>query len=231
MDFISLVVSFNLGLLSTPHCLAMCGGIITALSLHGGKTLATGRQAYTFPILYNGGRILSYIMAGAIAGTAGRHVVNAVMPAAGHNVLKIMAAVMLILIGLHLCQWLPGMRRMEVLGMKFWRLLQPLAVRSRQLKGMRGALLAGMVWGWLPCGLVYSVLLWSLASGGGWSGATLMLAFGLGTLPGMTTAGFLGQEIFALLQRRPFRIGGGLLLILLGVIFLQVDPVHQYHHH
>jgi len=231
MDVINLVISFNLGLLSTPHCLAMCGGIITALSMSGAGV--NGNKAgnkTSLVIAYNLGRITSYTIAGAVAGLAGRQVVYALMPASGHNVLRIIAAGMLVLIGLHLCGWLPGLRTIESLGMKLWGWLQPLARRFRTVSGIRGALLTGVIWGWLPCGLVYSVLLWSLSSGDALSGALLLLVFGVGTLPGMVTAGFLGNEISSLLKRPALRTAGGLIIIILGTLSLLLNPQHHHIH-
>ncbi|MGH8120900.1 MAG: sulfite exporter TauE/SafE family protein, partial [Gammaproteobacteria bacterium] len=183
MDVINLVISFNLGLLSTPHCLAMCGGIITALSMAGAGANGNQARSGTIPIpVYNLGRITSYTIAGSIAGFAAGRIAFGRMPSSGHNFLRIVAAVMLVLIGLHLCGWLSGSRLLESLGMKLWGLLQP-ARRVRTVPGLTGALLAGVIWGWLPCGLVYSLLLWSLSSGAALSGALLLFVFGLGTLP------------------------------------------------
>jgi sulfite exporter TauE/SafE len=231
MDVINLVISFNLGLLSTPHCLAMCGGIITALSMAGpGSREAGASSRYSLVIAYNVGRIASYAVAGAIAGLAGKQIVFAIMPASAHNILRIIAAAILVLIGLNISGWLPGLGLAESWGMKFWGLIQPLARHFKNVSGISGALITGAIWGWLPCGLVYSVLLWSLSSGDAFSGALLLLVFGLGTLPGMLTAGFLGNELVRLLKRPALRKAGGLIIIIFGIISFLLPPPHHYSH-
>jgi len=229
MDAVNFLISFNLGLLSTPHCLAMCGGIITALSMVGaGANGSQARRRIGLVITYNLGRITSYTIAGAIVGLAGKQIAFAIMPSAGHFLLKVMAAAILVLIGLHLCGWLPGFRLLESLGIKFWRLIQPLARHFSTVSGLSGALITGAVWGWLPCGLVYSVLLWSLSSGDALSGALLLFVFGLGTLPGMVTTGFLGIELSGLLKRPAVRTAGGLIIIVVGMLSLLLHPAHSH---
>jgi len=231
MDIINLVISFNLGLLSTPHCLAMCGGIITALTMTGtGVGKAGAGSRYSLVIAYNLGRITSYAVAGALAGLAGKQVAFAIMPASGHTILRIMAASVLVMIGLHISGWLPGLRLVESWGMKFWGLVQPLARHFRDVSGISGALVTGAIWGWLPCGLVYSVLLWSLSSGDALSGALLLFVFGLGTLPGMMTAGFLGNELSRLLKRPTVRKAGGLIIIIFGILTLLLPGLHHHSH-
>ena len=117
MDFFQFVIAFNLGLFSTLHCLGMCGGIIGALSLgveqKESHTLS-GRIKYS--VAYNTGRITSYTIAGAISGFAGQHIAISIMPESGHRVLQYLAGVILIIIGLHIANWLPRLGKIESIG-------------------------------------------------------------------------------------------------------------------
>lgn len=230
MEIVNLVIAFNLGLFSTLHCLGMCGGIIGALSAGiRQKEGGGGIERVKFSVAYNGGRIFSYTLAGAIAGFAGQQVVSGLMPASGHLVLQWLAAVILVLIGLHLTGWLPKLRWIESLGLSLWRHLQPLGRRFLPVTNLKRALVIGMIWGWLPCALVYSVLLWSLSGGSAWGGAALMFVFGLGTLPAMVTAGVMGSSFLDLMKPRAVRVWAGIIIILFGVASLFFHGAHDHH--
>ena len=102
---------------------------------------------------------------------------------------KLFAAAFMIALGLYLADWWRGLALLEKLGMKLWRHIQPLAQRLFPIDNPPQAFLLGLLWGWLPCGLVYSVVAWSLTAGSALDGAKLMLGFGLGTLPALLIAG------------------------------------------
>jgi len=232
MEIINPLIAFNLGLFSTLHCLGMCGGIIGALSLGTPANTGSypvGRTGLVFA--YNIGRVFSYTLAGAITGFIGDQLVTVVMPDSGHRTLQFIAAVILVLIGLHLAGWLPKLRLIEASGVKLWQLIQPAGRHFFPVNSVNKALMIGMIWGWLPCALVYSVLLWSLASGSAWTGALLMFAFGLGTMPGMMTAGLMGNRLLDVLKQKIFRTWAGAIIILFGVAspFLYTAP-HEHDH-
>jgi sulfite exporter TauE/SafE len=129
---------------------------------------------------YNLGRIASY----AIAGPAGRRERQGIEPAPPAQVrwiVKLVTGGFMIALGLYLAGWWPGLTALERLGGKLWVRIEPLGRRFLPVNHPLKALALGLVWGWLPCGLVYSALAWSLASGDAVQGAALMLAFGLGT--------------------------------------------------
>jgi sulfite exporter TauE/SafE len=235
MDIVNLVIAFNLGLFSTLHCLGMCGGIIGALSLgitaDREKHFAS-RAGYVFA--YNAGRILSYSAAGAIAGLLGGQIAPMVMPDYGHRILQFFAAGVLVLIGLHLAGWLPKLKFVESFGYRLWQYIQPAGRRFFPVDRIHKAFMIGILWGWLPCALVYSVLLWSLTSGGAFNGAILMFAFGLGTLPGMVTAGIMGNRLLDLLKHAQARIWAGVIVILFGIaspFLVTGHHDHQQQHH
>jgi sulfite exporter TauE/SafE len=193
MPELTLLAAFSAGLLGSAHCLAMCGGIATAL---GG---ATRERRWWQPLLYNCGRTASYAVAGAVAGAVGASVGFA--PGVTHwgEILRLGTALAVVIIGLDISlgtsvrtRWL---RAPERWGALLWRRVLPARQLSWPSSAALRAALAGAVWGWLPCGLVYSVLFAAALAGGALSGAATMLAFGVGTLPAMTGLSFVGVRL------------------------------------
>lgn len=233
IDVFNIIIAFNLGLFSTLHCLGMCGGIVTALSLGIPQNKIISRAGIV--LSYNLGRILSYTIAGALAGAVGSGITKTLMPVSGHLVLQYLAAVVLVLIGLQLAGWLPSIKQVESLGFMLWRYLQPLAKHFLPVTNSYRGLMAGAIWGWLPCALVYSVLLWSLGSGGAPAGSLLMFSFGLGTLPGMFVAGMAGTSLRRQFEKKNTRRIAGAIIILFGIaspfIYSSMpEHQHQYNH-
>ena len=200
-----------LGLLGGGHCLGMCGGLMGALTLaippeQRGKRLR-------LLLAYNLGRIFSYACAGLLLGLAGWAVASS--PAA--LALRVAAALLLIAMGLYLAGWWSGLTRIEALGRGLWRYIQPLTRRFMPVTSLPRALLLGSLWGWLPCGLVYSTLLWAASQGNAVDSAALMFAFGLGTLPVLLATGMAAERLTALLRKQGVRMAGGILVILFGL--------------
>jgi len=200
-----------LGLLGGGHCLGMCGGLMGALTL-AIPPEQRGRRLRLL-LAYNLGRILSYASAGLMLGLAGWAVASS--PAA--LALRVVAALLLIAMGLYLAGWWSGLTRIEALGRGLWRHIQPLASRLLPVSSLPRALLLGALWGWLPCGLVYSTLLWAASQGNAGYSAALMLAFGLGTWPVLLATGLAAERVNALLRRRSVRVAGGVLVMLFGI--------------
>ncbi|WP_439888729.1 sulfite exporter TauE/SafE family protein [Pseudomonas sp. MBLB4123] len=206
-----LLSALILGLLGGGHCLGMCGGLMGALTL----AIPAEHRARRLRLLlgYNLGRILSYALAGLLLGLAGWALASS--PAALG--LRVLAALLLIAMGLYLAGWWSGLTRIEALGGGLWRHIQPLTRRLMPVTDLPKALVLGALWGWLPCGLVYSTLLWAASQGDALDSAALMLAFGLGTLPVLLASGLAAERLTALLRRRGVRTAGGLLVILFGL--------------
>ena len=206
-----LLSALILGLLGGGHCLGMCGGLMSALTL----AIPAERRAQRFQLLlaYNLGRIFSYAAAGLLLGLAGWALNNS--PAA--MLLRIIAALLLVAMGLYLAGWWSGLTRIEALGRGLWRYIQPLTRRFMPVTNWPRALILGGLWGWLPCGLVYSTLLWASSQGNALDSAALMLAFGLGTLPVLLATGMAAERLSALLRERGVRMAGGILVILFGL--------------
>ena len=213
---LSLMSAFLVGLLGGGHCVGMCGGIVGAVSMH----LPQSKSKVPFLLAYNAGRILSYTIAGAIAGLVGASsfFLQHVLPI--QHVLYSISSLMLIALGLYLAGIWHGVTYLENAGKVIWKTLQPYSKRYIPVQNFRQAFILGGLWGWLPCGLVYSVLIAAIATGNGVSGGLLMLAFGLGTLPTLLTMGMAAVRLKTVLQNIWVRRASGLLVLGFGLLGL-----------
>lgn len=226
IDFIS---AFLVGLMGGVHCIGMCGGIVAALSLGAAPAVNVsadmdaqrpGRAPLSFLLAYNGGRILSYSVAGVLVGGLGGVLLELTQMHHARLLLQLLAGGFMLALGLYLSGWWTGLLRIERLGLYVWKYLEPVGRRLLPVSGVTHAFLLGLVWGWLPCGLVYSVLIWSLASGSALQGGLLMLGFGLGTLPLLITLGIWSARLSTLLRQQWLRALAGLLVMGYGVLML-----------
>jgi sulfite exporter TauE/SafE len=207
---------FLIGLLGGTHCAGMCGGIVSALTVP-----APGQPpAWRLHLAYNLGRITSYTLAGAILGTVGSLglLLENLLPV--EMALYIAANLMLIALGFYLLGLTQALAVTERLGQRLWKRIQPLTRRFLPARSMAQAFPLGMLWGWLPCGLVYSVLTTALLTGSTARGAATMLAFGLGTLPNLLLAGVLMARFRHIVQGRIVRTVSGLLVLGFGIFGL-----------
>jgi len=208
----TLGAALAVGVLGGVHCLGMCGGIVGAISL--GHTGAPG-SAWPRLLAYNLGRMGSYVVAGALAGLLGMALLGALPQ--GQRLLELLAAVFLVLLGLYLGGWWPVLAQLERMGGWFWKRIEPLGRHFIPVRHSGQALVVGAVWGWLPCGLVYSVLVWAMSAGGPAEGALLMAAFALGTLPNLLLMGLFATRLARFVRDPRVRQGAGALLIAYGI--------------
>jgi uncharacterized protein len=201
---------FLVGLLGGTHCVGMCGGIVGALAMGGAPR-------WSMHLAYNAGRILSYALAGAIAGALGAASLGLEGQVPARVMLYLLANLMLIALGFYLLGVTKALAFTERAGQSLWRRVQPLTRRFLPARTIGQAFPLGMLWGWLPCGLVYSALASSLSAGSAERGAALMLAFGLGTLPNLLLAGILLARINEFVRHPVVRTLSGLLILGFGV--------------
>lgn len=213
--YLSYPSAFLIGLLGSTHCLAMCGGISASLSmaLPVGKGFRT-RQSFLL-FAYNVGRIASYALIAALIALLSTTAAN--QWAQLGMVLRSIAGLLLIAMGLSMGQWWQGIRYVERIGAPLWERLSPLSRRILPIHHAGQALALGALWGWLPCGLVYSTLGWAALQPNVGSAALTMVFFGLGTLPSMLAAGYAASWINGLKSNQKFRKFTGALLILFGL--------------
>lgn len=240
---LSLMSAFLLGLFGGAHCASMCGGIVTVLGarhriipIHAasasGATLAAlpAVPSRLQPLAYNLGRISSYSLAGAIAGTVGSTAWLAQHLLPVQQLAFITANLVMIVLGLALVLGAGRLAPLERIGTRVWKRLAPTAARLLRTPGNGGALAAGFVWGWLPCGMVYGVLVAALVSGSAAQGALLLLAFGLGTLPNLLMLDWLVKRGAGLLGQQRLRLFAGVLVIAFGLAGIaRADPLTRLH--
>ena len=211
----TLLAAAAVGILGGVHCLGMCGGIVGAISVGH-----AGRRGPGFDLLlaYNLGRMASYIIAGALAGWLGATLLGG-LPA-GQAVLQGIAALFLFLLGMYIGGWWPVLARLERAGGVLWRRIEPFGRRFLPVRHAGQALVVGGLWGWLPCGLVYSVLAWSLSAGGAAEGAMLMAAFALGTLPNLLLMGVFAARLAGFIRQPWVRQAAGAVIAVYGIWLL-----------
>ncbi|MBL8435547.1 MAG: sulfite exporter TauE/SafE family protein [Zoogloea sp.] len=217
---------FLIGLLGGVHCVGMCGGIVSALTVQvrlPGQS-SPARREWPLHLAYNLGRIGSYTAAGAAMGAIGTvgMLFNEVLPV--QLALYIAANLMLVALGLYLTGFTRALSGVERLGQRLWARIQPLTRRFLPARSVAQAFPLGVLWGFLPCGLVYSVLATALVTGSAERGAALMLAFGLGTLPNLLLAGMLLTRLRDVVRNQAVRTGAGLVVLAFGVFGLVTTP-------
>lgn len=216
------LAAFMLALLGGLHCAGMCGGFVSALQIHRPREIPAARLAAG----YHAGRIVSYTLAGALVGTLGGALYAVdVLPV--QIVLLVVGSLMLFAIGASLFGRAAWLKKLEPVGLGLWKLVGPYARRVYPPRSSGQALLAGLAWGWIPCGMVYAALPLALVSGGPWQGALVMLAFGIGTLPNMIAvdlavtrfgrAGVVRDHAFGVAARAWVRPVAGAVIVLFGL--------------
>ena len=237
IDISALLTAFFVGLLGSGHCFGMCGGIAAGL---GSVSVRSETQPGAKPhassaFLFNLGRILSYALLGLISAWILSKAGAALNVPKWGMILRLLTTLMIFLIGLQfLFNW-QLLGSIERVGAKVWKLVLPVAVRASSMPGGTGRLLLGLCWGFLPCGLVYSVLLTASAAGSPFAGAVVMLAFGLGTLPSMLGMSLAAPALSALLSDQWTKKLMGAALILLAVLSVLLMTInmkskHQHTH-
>ncbi len=214
------VTALLMGLLGGVHCVGMCGGIVTALSM-GIETPNVGKQKNSRPDVlillgYNFGRIASYVLLGLIAGGLGSLAMDLTGLQQIRVSLQFISVLVMFAMGLYLAGWWYGLSKIERIGLGVWKRIEPLGRKLIPVRNPLSAVMLGGVWGWLPCGLVYSMLVWAITAADPVKGALIMLAFGLGTLPNLLLMGVFAAKIGAYLKQSKVRQLAGVLVIALA---------------
>ncbi len=218
---IALFSAFLAGLFGSGHCVGMCGGIVGALTLGLDARLRRSPGALApYLLLYNAGRIATYALAGALGGGLSVFVFEWLKPDIASLAARLISGSFMIALGLYLPGWWPGLVVLERVGDRLWRRIEPVGRQFLPVHHPLQAFGAGLVWGWLPCGMVYAALAWATMSGSVLNGALLMTAFGAGTLPMMITAGAVAERLSRIVRRPSARAAMGLLVISFGLYVL-----------
>lgn len=228
----SYLVAFAMGVFSSVHCIGMCGSIIGTLSLSLAPEIRNSKTAlFSFVLNYNIGRISSYALAGVIVGALGVLFKLPIAEGQGHRILQLLSALIMAGAGLYIAGWFPRFAYIEKLGSRFWKLIEPFGRSLIPVRTRLHAALFGMVWGWLPCGLVYAALALSASTGDILRSGLTMLAFGLGTLPAVMGVGIMTDILTKLSRMSRFKQMVGILLIVLAILaaFPWLNPLRLQH--
>ncbi len=206
-----------LGLVASGHCIVMCGGISAALGIATARR-ADGRPQVRLLVAYQLGRILSYTLAGLLIGGVFGAVVGLLDIEAVRRTLRAMSAVALLLGALVVFGRVrdPG----AGVGRALWSKLAPLGRRLLPVNSLPRAIAFGMVWGWMPCGIVYTVLLIASLQVNALDAAATMAAFGLGTAPAMLATAFGAHRFLGFTARPAGRRIAGTVLVACALLTL-----------
>ncbi|MBW4017366.1 sulfite exporter TauE/SafE family protein [Moraxella osloensis] len=224
MTWALFLAAFSMGLFGSPHCLGMCGGIVTAFGLSMQHVSDSKKNGLI--LTYHLGRLISYSLLGLIAGFVGVAIFQSIM---SNSAPRIVLGAVLVLIGLAMLG-LPLFNQLEKFGMRFWQSLAPIRKKVFPIDSFGKALFAGLLWGFLPCGLVYGALMMAIAGNNVATGAALMFVFGLGTMPMLIAT----QKTVGMLQSsiKNFRLRqiNGVIMMLSGLAVIFI-PMMMHHSH
>lgn len=212
--------------------MGMCGSIIGTLTYSLSPAIRNNKsRLFSIVLTYNMGRIFSYSMAGVVMGLLQSFVSLSFPEGQAHRVLQILSAIVMTGAGLYLAGWFPRFAYIEKLGVRLWKLIEPFGRRLIPVKNHSQALLFGMIWGWLPCGLIYTALALSATAGDVTHSAITMLSFGLGTLPAVMGVGIMASSLARLAKIRQFRHIVGILFIIVALLaaFPWLNPMRVQH--
>lgn len=230
----SYLVALVMGLFSALHCLSMCGSIIGSLTLSLRREIRESKaQLLPFVFSYNLGRITSYAVGGFFAGLLHNVLMLPLGEGQGHRILQLVSALIMAGAGLHIAGWFPRFAYIEKAGAVVWRRIEPYGRRLIPVETLGQAYVFGMIWGWLPCGLVYAALTLAATAGNEVRSTLTMLSFGIGTLPAVIGIGIMTSLMVRLSSMRKFRQLAGVSLILLALLaaFPWLNPMvlHEIH--
>ena len=224
-----LLSALLMGLIGSTHCIGMCGGIISTLSTNftaEGEITPKVRPIY-IQLFYNLGRISSYTFIGFLVGIFSSQLME-LLPEPHTFSMKI-SGLFFILLGLYISQLFNSFKYLERFGQKLWIKIEPLGRNYLPARSLPAALKLGLVWGWLPCGLVYSALALALTQLNPIHSALTMLIFGLGTLPTLLLIGHFAQNVKSILQNRWVRTGLGVFLVSYGLFQITGQSGMMHH--
>lgn len=216
-----LATAFVTGLLGSAHCFGMCAGISGLFAINA--SVASLKTQVPKAFAYNIGRVLSYAILGVVVGVLGKTIVSSIPDIAAP--VRFASGVLIILVGLQLAFGWRILSPLETAGSKIWKRIAPAARGLVPVETTTQALGLGLIWGWLPCGLVYSVLLLAATTTDAAGGGLVMIAFGLGTMPAMIATGVSASKIAQFMSGK--RLGAGLLIIVLGLATIAM-PVMKF---
>lgn len=228
----SYLAAFVMGLFSSLHCIGMCGSIVGTLTYSLSPSIRQQKsRLFSVVLSYNLGRIASYCLAGALVGIAGAFLEAPFNNGQAHRLLQILSAIVMVSAGFYLAGWFPRFAYIEKMGVRLWKLIEPFGRRLIPVKNHTQAVLFGMIWGWLPCGLIYTALALAATAGNVVHSVLTMLAFGFGTLPAVMGVGIMTSLLTRLSRMQRFKHLVGLLFVIVALLaaFPWLNPMRVEH--
>lgn len=229
LDFnASYLAAFVIGLFSSLHCIGMCGSIIGTLTYSLSQELRNNKRIlFSIILSYNLGRVASYAIAGAVVGLLSLPFSQGI----AYRFLQLASATIMAGAGLYIGGWFPRFAYIEKMGSRFWKLIEPFGRKMIPVKTRGQAMLFGMIWGWLPCGLIYTALALAATTGNIMHSSMTMLAFGLGTLPAVVGVGIMTSLLARLSKAQLFKQIVGVLFIIFALLaaFPWINPMRVEH--
>lgn len=233
LDFnASYLAALIMGLFSSLHCIGMCGSIIGTLTFSLSPEVRNDKpRLFGFVFNYNLGRIISYGLAGAVIGLASQLLSMPFSDGTAHRVLQLLSASFMAGAGLYLAGWFPRFAYIEKIGVRTWKHIEPFGRKLLPVKSRTQALLFGMIWGWLPCGLIYTALTLAATTGNSLHSAITMFVFGLGTLPAVMGIGIITPLLTRLSKAQRFKHVVGILFLVIALLaaFPSLNPMRLQH--
>jgi sulfite exporter TauE/SafE len=216
-----LATAFVTGLLGSAHCLGMCGGLSGLFAVNA--SVSSLRSQFPMALAYNTGRVLSYAFLGVLVATLGQAIVARIPDIAAP--VRLASGLLIVVVGLQVAFGWRFLAPLENAGATVWKRIAPAAKGLLPVTSLPRALGLGLLWGWLPCGLVYSVLLLAATTANGVNGGLVMVSFGMGTMPAMIMTGLSASRLSRFMSRK--RLGAGLLIVVIGLLTLAM-PVMKF---
>jgi len=214
-------IAFLIGLSSSLHCVSMCGSIIGTLSFSLKPEVRANKSKMTsFILSYNFGRIFSYALAGLIVGLIESLLTLPLGEEHSHRYLQILSSLIITGAGFYIAGWFPNFAYIEKTGSRFWKFIEPYGRKLIPVSQLKHAFLFGMVWGWIPCGLVYTALALAATTGDITNSTLSMLAFGIGTLPAVLGTGMVSSFISRISSLHIAKQVIGILLVVIAITTL-----------
>jgi len=220
------ILAISCGLSGSTHCLGMCGGIVSAFERSLPQDIYLYRKL-PFLFLYNIGRISSYLFV-TLCCTYGLSNLNDMLYIKNwFTFLEVFAGLLLISMGIYIVSNFKLMHSLEKIGVPLWQLILPMRKKIYPINTLLKSYLAGCIWGWLPCGLVYTMLSWAISTGNIEKAMTIMLGFGIGTLPSMIGTGILAERFIYVYQKYQLKFISGAMIITYGCYTLY-SPIIKF---
>ncbi len=226
-----ILAGFTTGFVGSVHCAVMCGGLVGVISR---SMKGSGASALKYWTGYHFGRILSYTAAGFLGAGAMQQIAGIVTGQVSEQVLPIgtmIAGLFMVILGGHVAKWWGILNLLEQSAGRLWNKVVPVFSKLLPPKALHHSVIGGMLWGWIPCGLVYSALALAVTSADAVAGAIIMLSFGFGTLPMLLAVGGLSHRLQNLKYPSWIRTVSGGVICIFGVFLLLGNvPVHLIIH-